>query len=70
MGLIYVILPVLIYIGVLAGFVYAIYRMVDAWVEKSVSVRREQNALLGRLIEKLDRKGGDTDPDNTKNETL
>jgi len=33
---------------------YIIYRLVDRWVNRSIEVRREQNALLAKLIAKLD----------------
>lgn len=60
----------LFYIGTLAAVIYVAYRMVDGWVEKSVSVRREQNALLGRLIDTLERKGDSPESGTNKNETL
>jgi len=48
----------LLYIGFIVAFVYVIYQMVDTWVEKSLSVRREQNALLAKLIDNLEKKDG------------
>ncbi|MGK6353413.1 hypothetical protein [Parapedobacter sp. DT-150] len=55
----FIFIPILLYVGIIVAFVYAIYRMVDGWVEKSVSVRREQNALLAKLINNLEKKDGD-----------
>lgn len=70
MGSLFFFIPVLLYIGLLAGFVYAVYRMVDGWVNKSIEVRREQNALLSKLIDAMERKGGNADPATDQNETL
>lgn len=63
----FIFVPILLYIGIIAAFIYAIYRMVDGWVDKSLTVRREQNSLLAKLIETLDKKGNksDTDQNNT-----
>lgn len=41
-------------LGLTVLFLYVVYRMVDRWVDKSVEARKEQNALLARLIEKLE----------------
>ncbi len=40
-------------LGVAAAALYVVYRMVDHWVNKSVQVRKEQNALLAKLAETL-----------------
>ena len=41
-------------LGLTAVVLYVVYRMVDRWVDKSVEARKEQNALLAKLIEKLE----------------
>ncbi len=40
-------------IGLLAAFLYVAYRMIDGWVNKSIHVRKAQNALLAKLAETL-----------------
>lgn len=50
--LFYMVVP----LGLLAAFLYVVYRMVDRWVDRSVEVRRGQNALLAKLAETLDKK--------------
>jgi len=41
-------------LGLTALALYVVYRMVDRWVDKSIEVRREQNALLAKLIETIE----------------
>lgn len=43
-------------IGLTALVLYVVYRMVDRWVDKSVEARKEQNALLTKLIETIDKR--------------
>jgi len=43
-------------IGMTVVVLLIVYRMGDRWVNKSVRARQEQNALLARLIETLDKK--------------
>ena len=45
-------------LGVTAIVLYIVYRMVDQWVNKSIETRKEQNALLAKLIEKLEERQG------------
>jgi len=49
-------LSMLLYIGIPAVFLYVVYRVVNGWVERSTALRHEQNQLLAKLIETLDRK--------------
>ncbi|MEC3880086.1 hypothetical protein [Parapedobacter sp. 10938] len=41
-------------LGLTALVLYIAYRLVDRWVNRSIEVRREQNALLAKLLEKLE----------------
>lgn len=41
-------------LGLTVLLLYVVYRMVDRWVDKSVETRKEQNALLAKLLEKLE----------------
>ena len=43
----------IIYLGFIALIFFAIYKMVDNWVNKSLTVRREQNSLLKELVDVL-----------------
>lgn len=43
----------IIYLGFTALIFFVIYKMVDNWVNKSLTVRREQNALLKELVDVL-----------------
>lgn len=47
------ILIYIIYLGFIALILFAIYKMVDNWVNKSLTVRREQNSLLKELVDML-----------------
>lgn len=49
-------LPSILLLSLVGLFIYLVYRMVDRWVDKSVSARREQNMLLARLIELVGKK--------------
>jgi membrane-anchored glycerophosphoryl diester phosphodiesterase (GDPDase) len=49
-------LPSILLLSLIGLFIYLVYRMVDRWVDKSVSARREQNMLLARLIELVGKK--------------
>lgn len=49
-------LPSVFLLSLFALVIYLVYRMVDRWVDKSVSARREQNVLLAKLIELVGRK--------------
>ncbi len=53
MNILLAFIPLVLTIGIFAGIIYVIYRMVDGWVNKSLSVREEQNRLLLRLIETI-----------------
>lgn len=53
MNIFFVFIPVLFYVAVCTAFIYVVYRMVDGWVNKSLSVRQEQNELLAKLIDTL-----------------
>jgi len=68
MGLFYIIVPFLLYVGIIAVFIYVVYRMVDRWVDKILTVRREQNALLARLVDHLNIQNNN--PNNDQNDTL
>lgn len=50
-------LPSILLLSLAGLFIYLVYRMVDRWVDKSVSARREQNVLLAKLIELVGKKG-------------
>ncbi len=52
-----VLFSLIVPIGITVVVFFIVYRMVDRWVNKSLTVRQEQNALLARLIETLDKKG-------------
>lgn len=56
-----VFVPIILYIGIPAAFLYVVYGMVNRWVNKSLNVRQEQNALLAKLIETLDKKASPSD---------
>jgi len=56
MGTFLIFIPMLLYIGIPAVFLYVVYRVVNGWVERSTAIRREQNQLLAKLIETVDRK--------------
>ncbi|MGV3762026.1 hypothetical protein [Parapedobacter sp.] len=67
MSTFFILIPILLYVGIIAAFVYVLYHIVDRWVDKSLTVRREQNALLAKLIDNLEdrsSKSGD-DPAST-----
>jgi len=49
------VLIILLYLGVIALIIYVFYRIIDGWVNRSLDVRREQNALLSRLIDVLEK---------------
>jgi hypothetical protein len=53
MNIFFVFIPILFYAAICAAFIYVVYRMVDGWVNKSLSVRQEQNELLAKLIDTL-----------------
>jgi len=48
-------LIILLYLGIIALVIYIFYRMIDGWINRSLEVRREQNALLSRLIDVLEK---------------
>lgn len=52
-----VLFSLIVPIGITVVVFFIVYRMVDRWVNKSLTVRKEQNALLARLIDTLDKKG-------------
>ncbi|RQP15591.1 MAG: hypothetical protein EAS52_14665 [Parapedobacter sp.] len=56
MGTFLIFIPILLYIGIPAVFLYVVYRVVNGWVERTTAIRREQNQLLAKLIETVDRK--------------
>ena len=67
MSSIIVLITLLLYIAIPVAFLYVVYRMVDIWVDKSLTVRREQNMLLAKLIDGLEKKDNESDTDrNTK----
>lgn len=41
----------LMYLFFVALIIFVLYRIVDGWVNKSLSVRKEQNDLLRELVE-------------------
>ena len=43
----------IIYLGFTALIFFEIYKMVDNWLNKSLTVRREQNFLLKELVDVL-----------------
>ena len=46
------ILPILL----LIAFFYLVYRIIDNWVEKSNSLKREQNSLLNEIKKLIENK--------------
>ncbi|WP_134091135.1 hypothetical protein [Olivibacter sp. XZL3] len=51
----YTFLVLSIYLGVIALIIYIFYRIIDGWINRSLNVRREQNALLAKLIGVLEK---------------
>ena len=68
MGTFLIFIPMLLYIGIPAVFLYVVYRVVNGWVERSTAIRREQNELLAKLIETVDRKSNGSE--NNQNDIL
>jgi|GEM_PF-1873231 hypothetical protein len=68
MGTFLIFIPILLYIGIPAVFLYVVYRVVNGWVERSTAIRREQNQLLAKLIETVDRKSNGSE--NNQNDIL
>lgn len=48
-------LVVFLYLGAIALVIYVFYRIINGWINRSINVRREQNALLAKLIDVLER---------------
>lgn len=68
MGTFLIFIPMLLYIVIPAVFLYVVYRVVNGWVERSTAIRREQNQLLAKLIETVDRKSNRSE--NNQNDIL
>ncbi|MGK9121085.1 hypothetical protein [Olivibacter jilunii] len=51
----YTLLVVSIYLGVIALVIYILYRIINGWINRSLNVRREQNELLAKLINVLEK---------------
>lgn len=51
----YTFLIIFSYLGVIALIIYTFYRIIDGWVARSLNVRREQNTLITKLIDVLER---------------
>jgi len=51
----YTFLIIFMYLGVIALIIYVFYRIIDGWINRSLNVRREQNALIAKLIDVLER---------------
>ncbi len=48
--------PLVLFLGFTATLLYVIYKLVDRWVDRMVNVRREQNALLAKLLDNMEKK--------------
>uniref|UniRef100_F4C9U4 DUF4083 domain-containing protein n=1 Tax=Sphingobacterium sp. (strain 21) TaxID=743722 RepID=F4C9U4_SPHS2 len=51
----YSILFILVYAATIIFAIYILYCIIDRWVNRSINVRREQNELLAKLIDVLER---------------
>uniref|UniRef100_F4C8W3 Uncharacterized protein n=1 Tax=Sphingobacterium sp. (strain 21) TaxID=743722 RepID=F4C8W3_SPHS2 len=51
----YTFLIIFMYLDIIALIIYIFYRIIDGWISLSLNVRREQNELLAKLIEVLER---------------
>lgn len=49
----------LMYLSFVALVIFVLYKIVDGWVNNSLSVRKEQNALLKELVEAIKEKKKD-----------
>lgn len=51
----YTFLIISMYLGVIALIIYTFYRIINGWINRSLNVRREQNALIAKLIDVLEK---------------
>ncbi|MGK9121115.1 hypothetical protein [Olivibacter jilunii] len=49
------ILFILMYAATIVFAIYILYCIIDRWVNRSINVRREQNELIAKLIDVLER---------------